>query len=158
MHAEVFQARGYGVFVVYDIDLVVDDLAGVGHPTAPHHELVVDAVAERVGHAPMPAGEPDPALYGPTQALLLLVRDLPHRPDRDYEVKVSHLLPIEVGVEGVRDLDFVPSLLQDGCKDGGALLEFVALPAAAHEECGLHTASSLIISSMLTSRFSRAEA
>src|SRR5918994_1046176 len=33
-HAEVFEARGYGVFVVYDVYLVVDDLAGVGYPLA----------------------------------------------------------------------------------------------------------------------------
>src|SRR5918995_3481610 len=55
-HAEVFEARGYGVFVVYDVYLVVDDLAGVGYPLATDHELVVDAVAERVGHAAVPAG------------------------------------------------------------------------------------------------------
>src|SRR5215217_4136814 len=158
MHAEVFQARGYRVFVVYDVDLVVDDLAGVGHPPASHHELVVDAVAERVGHTAVPAGEPNPALYGPAQALLLLVRDLPHRPDRDHEVEGSHLLPIEVGIEGGRDLYFVPSLLQDGREDGGALFAFVALPTAADEERRLHTASSRVISSMVTSRFSRAEA
>src|ERR671911_2976333 len=130
VHAEIFQARRYGVFVVYDCDLVVDDLAGVGHPLASHHELVVDAVAERVGHAAVPAGEPDPALYGPAQALHLLVRDLPHRPDRDYEVKGSHLLPIEVGVEGGRDLHLVPFILQDGREHGGALLGLVALPTA----------------------------
>src|SRR5215208_3305880 len=130
----------------------------MGHPLASHHELVVDAVAERVGHTAVPAGEPDPALYGSAQTLLLLVRDLPHRPDRDYEVKGSHLLPIEEGVEGGRDLDFVSSLLQDRREEGGALLGFVALPAAADEERGLHKASSLVISSMETSRFSRAEA
>src|SRR5918912_2034867 len=110
--------------MVYDVDLVVDYLAGMGHPLASHQELVVDAVTERVGHAAVPAGEPEPALYGPAQTLLLLVRDLPHRPDRDYEVEGSHLLPIEVGVEGGRDLDLVASFLQDGREDG-ALLGFV---------------------------------
>src|SRR3712207_1406889 len=130
----------------------------MGHPLASHHELVVDAVAERVGHAAVPTGETDPALYGPAQALLLLVRDLPHRPDRDYEVQGSHLLPIEVGVEGFRDLDLVPFLLQDWREDGGTRLGLVALPAAADEERRLHTASSLVISSMVISRFSRAEA
>src|SRR5215218_5107590 len=158
VHAEIFQARGYGIFVVNDVDLVVDDLAGMGHPLASHHELVVDAVAERVGHAAVPTGEPDPALYCPAQTLLLLVRDLPHRPDRDREVEGSHLLPIQVGVEGGRDLDLVASLLQDRREDGGTLLGFVALPAAADEERGLHTASSRMISSMVTSRFWRAEA
>ena len=73
--------------MVYDVDLIVDDLAGVGHPLASHHELVVDALSERVGHTAVPAGETDPALYSPAQALLLLVRDLPHRPDRDHEVE-----------------------------------------------------------------------
>ena len=106
----------------------------------------------------MPTGEPDSALYGPAQTLLLLVCDLPHRPDRDHEVEGSHLLPVEVGVEGGRDLDFVSSLLQDRREDGGTLLGFVALPAAADEERGLHTASSVVISCMETSRFWRAEA
>src|SRR5918998_3126952 len=158
VHLEVVEARGYGVFVVNDVDLVVDYLAGVGHPLAAHHELVVDAVAERVGHAAVPACKPEPALYGAAQALLLLVRDLPHRPDRDYEVKRPHLLPIEVGVEGRGDLHLVPILFEDGREDGGALLGFVALPTTADEEGGLHTASSLMISCMETSRFSRAEA
>src|SRR5215216_2563642 len=158
VHLEVFEARRYGIFVIYDVDFVVDDFAGMGDPLASHHELVVDAVAERVGHAAVPACEPDPALHSTAQTLLLLVRDLPHRPDRDYEVKGSHLLSIEVGVEGCGDLYLVPILLEDGRKYGGALLGFVALPAAADEERRLHTASSLIISSMVTSRFSRAEA
>src|ERR671911_2134478 len=82
VHVEVFEAGGYGVFVVYDVDFVVDDVAGVGDPLASHHELVVDTLAERVGHAAVPAGEADAALYGPAQSFLLLVRDLPHRPDR----------------------------------------------------------------------------
>jgi hypothetical protein len=82
----------------------------------------------------VPACEPDPALHSPAQALLLLVRDLSHRPDRDYEVKGSHLLSIEVGVEGCGDLHLVPILLEDGRKYGGALLGFVALPTAADEE------------------------
>ena len=77
--------------MVYDVDLVVDDLAGVGHPPASHHELVVDAVAERVGHAAVPAGESDPALHGPAQTLLLLVRDLPI---------------VQIGITRSRDLIF----------------------------------------------------
>src|SRR5918994_2330214 len=158
VHAEVFEARGYGVFVVYDVDFVVDDFAWMGNPLASHHELVVNAVAERVGHAAVPACEPDPALYCPAQAFLLLVRDLPHRPDRDYKIKRPHLLPIEVGIEGRGDLYLVPFLLEDGREDGGALLGFVALPTTADEEGGLHTASSLMISCMETSRFSRAGA
>src|SRR5918995_7018120 len=32
VHTEVFEARGYGVFVVYDVDPVVDNFAGVGYP------------------------------------------------------------------------------------------------------------------------------
>src|ERR671910_1736314 len=55
VHAEVVETRGYRVFAVYDVYLVVDYFAGVGYPLATDHELVVDAVAERVGHAAVPA-------------------------------------------------------------------------------------------------------
>src|SRR5215210_1370208 len=134
VHLKVFETGGYGVFVVYDVDFVVDNVAGMGHPLAPDHELVVYALAERVGHAAVPAGESDPALYGPAQSLLLLVCYGSHGPDRDYEVEGSHLLFVEVGIEGGRDLHLVVVLLQQRREDGGALLGLVALPAAADEE------------------------
>src|SRR5215208_4309699 len=105
----------------------------MGHPLASYHELVVDALAERVGHAAVPAGQADPALYGLAQAFFLLVCYGSHGPDRDYEVEGSQLILIEVGIEGCVDLDLIVVLLQERREHGGALLGFVALPAAADE-------------------------
>ena len=46
-----------------DVDLVVDDVAGMRDPLAAAQELVVDRVAERVAHAAVMAGEPDAAAH-----------------------------------------------------------------------------------------------
>src|SRR5829696_4081178 len=89
VHREIFETRGYGIVVIRDLDRVVDDVAGMGDPLSPDHELVVDAVAKGVGHATVPAREPDTALDGSCQALYLLLCDSTHRPDRDYQKGAS---------------------------------------------------------------------
>src|SRR3712207_2006028 len=81
VHLEVLEAGGYLVLVVNDVYLVVDDAAGVGDELSADHELVVRVVAERVGQAPVPAGEADPTLDRLKQTPLLPVGDLPHTPD-----------------------------------------------------------------------------
>ena len=46
-----------------DVDAVVDDVAGMGDPLSPAHELVLDRLAKGVAHAAVIAGEADPALH-----------------------------------------------------------------------------------------------
>src|SRR5215208_6433213 len=105
----------------------------MGHPLASYHELVVDALAERVGHAAVPAGQADPALYGLAQAFFLLVCYGSHGPDRDYEVEGSPLILIEEGIEGGGDLDVIVVLLEERREVGGALHGLVGRPATADE-------------------------
>src|SRR5215208_897160 len=53
-HPEVFEPGGYGVLAIHDVDLVLDDTAGVCHELSADHELEVRLVAERVGQAAVP--------------------------------------------------------------------------------------------------------
>src|SRR5271165_755757 len=46
-----------------DVDAIVDDVAGMGDPLTAAHEVVLDALAERVAHAAVIAGETDAALH-----------------------------------------------------------------------------------------------
>ena len=62
-----------------DVDAVVDDVAGMGDPLAAAHELIVDALAERVAHAAVIAGEADAAAHRGGEVLDLLLLDLRHR-------------------------------------------------------------------------------
>src|SRR3954451_15317336 len=41
MHGEIIQAPGNWVFVVGDINCIVDNIAGMGYPLAADHELIV---------------------------------------------------------------------------------------------------------------------
>ena len=45
-HLEIFDAPGNRVFMVDDVDLVIDDIPRMGYPLAAYHPLVVDVVAE----------------------------------------------------------------------------------------------------------------
>ncbi len=64
VHLEVGDAPRDGVLVVNDVDLVVRDVIGVGHPLATHHPLVIRVVPERVTHATVPAGNAHAASDG----------------------------------------------------------------------------------------------
>ena len=64
VHGEIGEARGDRVDVVGDLNGVVDDAAGVGHPLPADHELVVGALAEGVAHAAVPAGKAHAGSHG----------------------------------------------------------------------------------------------
>jgi hypothetical protein len=61
-----------------DIDMVVDDVAGMRDPSLAEHHLVVDGVAERVGHATVKDGKPDAAASGLGTVEHLALLDLAH--------------------------------------------------------------------------------
>jgi hypothetical protein len=45
--------------MVFDIHLVIDHAAGMSHPLAAAHELIVGVLAKRVAHAAVMAGDAD---------------------------------------------------------------------------------------------------
>src|SRR6185436_17068534 len=57
MHAEVGESRGDGVVTFGNADIEVHDVAGMGNPLGAGHELVVDAVTERIDEAAVPASQ-----------------------------------------------------------------------------------------------------
>src|SRR6478736_192350 len=59
---EAFEARHDRIIRPGQIDLVVDDVAGMRHPLAATEKLIVDRIAEGIAHAAMMARKADPAL------------------------------------------------------------------------------------------------
>ena len=88
-----------------DVDVVIDDPARMGHPLASDHELVFDGLAMGVAEAAVPAGQADAALHRLLEVPLLLRLDVGHGEDVDDEIERLQLGEIEVGIEGMGDLD-----------------------------------------------------
>ncbi|MCK7518564.1 MAG: hypothetical protein MZV64_13015 [Ignavibacteriales bacterium] len=85
----------------------------------------------------MPAGQAHAALHGLFEVALLLGRDVGHGENVDDEVERFQLRHVEVGVEGVRDLDGEALGFEPGGEEVDALFGLVALPAAPDDERGL---------------------
>ena len=120
-----------------DVDVIVDDVAGMGDPLAAAHELIVDAVAERVAHAAVIAGEADAASHCGGQVLDLFLFDLRHRDDRHDEAHVGDRR-IGEGLGGVFDIDLEVVLLEHLGDDMRALLRLMAAPASPDDERFAH--------------------
>ena len=146
VHAEIREARGDRVRVVDDVHPVVDDVAGVRHPLPADHELVVGVVAERVGHAAVPAGKTGAVLDCGEQTLLLLGADRAHGPDLDDEVERAHQRGVAVDVERVGDAHVVAFAAQERREQLHALSRLVPSPAAPDHQrrsCRRHRGYSL---------------
>ena len=80
-----------GITCIEDIDIIVDDIAGVRHPLPAHHELIVHAVAEGIGHATMMPAEPRTRLDGPAQISRFVLFDFGHGENRHDEIEARKL-------------------------------------------------------------------
>ena len=120
-----------------DVDPIVDDVAGVGDPLAAAHELIVDAVAERVAHAAVIASEANAASHRCGQVLDLLLFDLGHRDDRHDEAHVRDRR-IGEGLGGVFDIDLEVVRLEHLGDDVRAELRLMAAPASPDNERFAH--------------------
>ena len=101
VHVKVFQSFGDGVFMVYNIDPVIDDIARMSHPLTTHHKLVFYTPAEAITHTPMPTSNTHTAFHCFKQAFLLLTGDLSLSPDRNYQVKLHEFLSIDERIKGI---------------------------------------------------------
>ena len=138
MHFEGINAPCDGVVRVDDIDFIVHDAARMGHPLAANHPLVGCAVSERIGHAAVPSGNAHTAFDRVQQALLLRLFDGSHRPDRDDQAERTHPVPVQVGIQRVRQVYVEPAVCEEGGKDVDALPGFVTCPSAVDDQCFFH--------------------